>query len=457
MPTRSGTLTRSIAIDALTHILFRNQHSDNALDKLFNTHKDLRALDRAFIYEMVLGSLRWMSKMDWIMSHMIDRPFSSLDPRVANALRIGTYQIYYMNKVPPRAAVSETVEAIKKIGLKQAASFVNAVLRRVARKAEYFPKPDKDSKRLDYYAMHYAHPRWMLERWSRYIPRERLEFLMIGNNTHPKHTLRILKHNPLPTHDNNLLAYLLRHHGINSHWRPLQGVLQTEFLPSFTNCPAFSEGCYIVQDEGAQLTASLIQAKPHHTCLDACGALGGKAIYLWDEGLPPENLTVCDISERRLEKTKENFERVKLHGATLICSPAQTAFEESKKFDKIIIDAPCSSTGVIRRHPEIKWLRTYSEIEQSAQKQKELLNQLVKNLAPEGEIIYIVCSIELEETTEQIDNFLKQNPEFEKVPLMDRLHDYYKKYVTCNHELVILPGNQDEIDGFFAAVLKKKG
>ncbi|MCA2958868.1 MAG: 16S rRNA (cytosine(967)-C(5))-methyltransferase RsmB, partial [Silvanigrellales bacterium] len=150
MSTRHGTLTRALAIDALVHVLTRNMHADVALDRLFAHQPELRPLDRAFVFEIVYGSLRWLSKMDWIMGHMIDRPFASLDPRVLAALRVGTYQIFYMDRVPDRAAVSETVEAIKQVGAPNAASFVNAILRRVSRKAEYFPKPDKVKQQAEY-------------------------------------------------------------------------------------------------------------------------------------------------------------------------------------------------------------------------------------------------------------------------------------------------------------------
>lgn len=452
MSTRLGALTRAISIDALTHVLTRNSHADVALDRLFAHQKDLRPLDRAFIFEIVYGSLRWLSKIDWIIAHMIDRPFASLDPRVANAIRVGTYQIFYMDRVPDRAAVSETVEAVKKVGAPNAASFVNAVLRRVARKAEYFPKPDKTRQPADYFSMHNAHPKWMIERWMRTVPLERLEHLLAGNNQPPKHTLRILKSRAVPTGE-DVATSLLREQGIKSSYRPLPGALHLESLPSFPNSVAFTAGCFIVQDEAAQLATSLIQPTATDTIFDACAAPGGKAIHLWDEGAKPENLVLCDFSQKRLVMLNANLERVGFTGAQIVHGDA---VEKAKglTFSKVLLDAPCSSLGVIRRHPEIKWLRTPGDIENCVREQARLLAGLAPSVAPGGELIYIVCSHELEETSEQIKAFLQNHPAFRVVPLEGRIHDYYRKYVTRHDELLVLPGNTDDIDGFYAVVLK---
>ncbi len=212
MSTKIGTLTRAIAIDALTHILTRQVHTDVALEKLFLTYTQLRPLDKAFIYEIVFGSLRWLSKIDWIVGHMLKRPYSSLDPRVANALRVGAYQIYYMDRVPERAAVSETVEAIKQVGVPNAASFVNAILRRVAKKSEYFTKPDKEKLPLEYFPIQFAHPPWMVERWHKRLPQDKFEYLLINNNKPPKQSLKLIKRNPLPEPEVDFPTYLLKTH-----------------------------------------------------------------------------------------------------------------------------------------------------------------------------------------------------------------------------------------------------
>lgn len=454
MSTRSGSLTRAIAIDALTHVLTRNIHSDVALEKLFASHPNLRPLDRAFIYEMVFGSLRWLAKMDWIMSHMLDRPFSSLDPRVANALRIGTYQIYYMDRVPERAAVSETVEAIKQVGVPNAASLVNAILRRVAKKSEYFPKPDKVTQTVEYYSMHHSFPQWMIERWYKQLSLERFEYLLANNNRIPKNTLKLLTRNELPNGEKDLATYLLKSQSVESSWRPLPGALRLETLPKFDQCEAFKKGCYLVQDEAAQLASGLVQASDTDLCLDACAAPGGKSIYLWESGVSPENLTVCDFAQKRLRILRENFARVGLEGAQILHGDVVEQCA-GKQFHKILLDAPCSAMGVIRRHPEIKWLRTLNDIQNCALEQARLLEGLAKNVLVGGELIYIVCSFELEETTQQIQQFLEKHPEFEKQDISNRVHDFYKKYLTREHELLIYSGNPDDLDGFFGVVLKK--
>ncbi len=453
MSTRQGALTRAIAIDALTHVLTRRVHADMALDKLFAYHSDLRALDRAFIFEMVYGSLRWLSKMDWIMSHMMERSFASLDPRVANALRVGCYQIYYMDRVPDRAAVSETVEAIKIVGAGHTASFVNAILRRVARKGEYFEKPDKELATAEYYAMHCSHPQWMIERWLRVMTPERLEHLCQGNNSHPKHSIRIIQKNPLPDGE-ELPSFLLRNYGISSHGRPLRNCLHLESLPPFERCEAFKMGAFMVQDEAAQLVSSLVQAGPNDTVFDACAAPGMKAIYLWDEGVAPERLTVSDSSQKRIDVMAMNFERVGLSGCE-VCKGDAVEVSKGRSFSKVVLDAPCSSMGVIRRHPEIKWLRNINDILRNAEEQKRLLDGLASAVQSGGELVYMVCSNEIEETVKQTEQFLSTHPEFSIVHLSGRIHNYYRKYLTNCNEVLVFPGNSEEIDGFYAVVFRR--
>lgn len=455
MPKKSGALTRSIAIDALTHVLQRHQHADVALERLFKARPDLSAVDRAFVFEIVYGSLRWLFKMDWIMEHMINRPFSSLDPRVANALRIGTYQIYYMDRVPDRAAVAETVEAVKLVGAAPAASLVNAVLRRVARKAEYFQKPDKEKETTAYLAMHHSHPAWMVERWSRFIGHERLEHVLAAHNVPPLKTLRILRKRPVPGGD-DLATHLLKSFGIKSSHRPFKSALRVKEFPEFDKCEAFRAGSYIVQDESAQIAASLVNLESGQRVLDACAAPGGKAIAIWDQA--PEGVTfyLSDSARKRLATLEQNLGRIALDPAEmqLVHADATEAFPGTL-FHHIVLDAPCSAMGVISRHPEIKWHRVPQDIKNAAAEQKRLLEALAPRVLPGGELIYMVCSFEPEETTEQIEQFLQHHSEYVRVDLNGRIHDYYRKYLTTTGDLLILSGNPDQIDGFYACVLRK--
>ncbi|MEY2988320.1 MAG: hypothetical protein RJB13_1841 [Pseudomonadota bacterium] len=455
MSTRIGTLSRAIAIDALNHVMSRRQHADAVLEKLFKHHaQDLRPLDRAFIFEIVYGSLRWLWKMDWIMSHMVDRPFTSLDPRVLCALRVGAYQILYMDRVPDRAAVSETVEAVKKVGAGNAASFVNAVLRRLSRKAEYFTKPDKQTQQAEYLSVQFSHPQWMVERWLRHVQPERLEHLLSGNNKAPPIVLRRLRSRPL-SNEEDLATYLLRTQGITSEWLPLSSALRVNKLPDFQSCEAFQSGCYIVQDTAAQLAVQLVTVSDTARVLDACAAPGGKSIALWDRGLRPEGLTVADSSQRRLGTLQENFNRVGLTPSEVLIGDVVESVR-GKTFDTVLLDAPCTALGVIRRHPEIKWHRTLSDIEHCVAEQRRLLDGLASAVRPGGELAYIVCSTELEETSQQVRGFLERNKEFDLAPLESRIHDYYKKYLTKDNELLILPGNSDDLDGFYAVVFSKR-
>jgi 16S rRNA (cytosine967-C5)-methyltransferase len=458
MSTQTGTRTRTLAIDALVHVLTRNQHADSAMEKLFNTADKgtpLRPLDRAFVFEMVYGTLRWLGKIDWILGHMVSRPMASLDPRVVCALRVGTYQIFYMDRVPDRAAVSETVEAVKKMGAHQASSFVNAILRRVAKKAEYFPKPNKETETVDYLAMQFAHPKWMVERWISRMNQERLEHMLSAHNTPPLQSLRVVTRKmhdepePFPVR-------LLRESGVKASARPLPGCWRVESLPNFSQSGLFQEGKFFVQEEAAQVASSIIAPLKGDTVFDACSAPGGKSLHLWAEGLDPKNLTLCDSSAKRVTTLQQNLDRMGLLGARLLVGDLASV-APGEQFSKVVLDAPCSSFGVIRRHPEIKWLRTLGDVERCASEQRRLLEAASAKVAPNGELIYMVCSHETEETTANTSWFLQNFQHFEVAPLDGRIHDFYKKYVTAQNEFLVMPGNTDQLDGFYAVVFKKKG
>ncbi|MES2615256.1 MAG: RsmB/NOP family class I SAM-dependent RNA methyltransferase, partial [Bdellovibrionota bacterium] len=210
-----------------------------------------------------------------------------------------------------------------------------------------------------------------------------------------------------------------------------------------------------VQDEAAQLVASLVQPTIQDTVLDACAAPGGKSIHLWDAGVEPQNLTVCDSAQKRLKVLNENFARVGLKDVNILHGDVAEQCK-GKFYSKVLLDAPCSAMGVIRRHPEIKWLRTPADILNCAAEQARLLDSMAGCVASGGEMVYSVCSFETEETTQQVENFLRKHKEFEKISPMDRLHDFYKKYVTRQEELLIYAGNPDDLDGFFAVILRKK-
>jgi 16S rRNA (cytosine967-C5)-methyltransferase len=457
MSNRIGVVARVTAIDALSHVLVRHKRADQVLDEVFRKNPEFRPLDRAFIYQLVFGSLRWLAKMDWIMSHMMDRPFHSLDPRVANALRIGCYQIFYMDRVPDRAAVSETVEAVKNLGAAQAASFVNAILRRVARKADYFPKPDKDKRVVDYLAMHTAHPEWMIKRWLELMPQERLEYVLDAHNREPSKTLRILQKNS-PYDGEELHRQLLKRYGIHSSSRPLRQALHVDSYPPFESCELFKEGRFLVQDEAAQLAASLVHAAAGQTVFDACSAPGGKAVAIWDQSPAGVSYFLCESSKKRLPLLQETLQRSRMtetDQVALECGDAVEAFA-GKTFDRVVVDAPCSAMGTIGRNPEIKWLRTPADITRSCAEQKHLLDGLAPRVNPGGELIYMVCSFEPEESTRQIASFLETHPEFIAVDLSEHIHDYYRKYVDQRGNLLVYSGNQDDMDGFFASVLRKK-
>ena len=449
---KTSTTTRVIAIDALKNILQRRKHADEEIYSCFASHPHLTRLDRSFIHEMVYGSLRWLYKMDWIAAKLIDRPLNAVDPRVLNALRIGMYQIYYMDRVPDRAAVSETVEATKSMGVGHAASFVNGVLRNVARRTEYFKKPDKEKEPVAYYSMHYSYPPWLIERWNDHLPAKRLEFLLEKTNEVPQHFLKVFE-KKITTEE--LSYFFLKEYGIHCNPLPLEGCIQVSRLPDIAKCTYYQKGFYQIQSETSQLMASLVNKDHDGYLLDACASPGKKLLCLLDEGFDQDKVIAYEIYPKRAKILNDEIRRAGFKLGNPVVTADISKSDLNREFHNILLDAPCSSLGVIQRHPEMKWLKKPQDIEHYAQVQKEILEHLAPSVAIGGELLYTVCSFEPEETTEQIDLFLRNHTEFQRYNILERVHPYYQKYLKSNHEIIIYPGNTDSLDGFFGVVLKR--
>lgn len=451
------SLAREIAYDTFSEVMERKAHPEDVLERLYATHGDkLRRLDRNFIKEIVYGSLRWYSKMYWILQKTSSRDLAEVQQSVRTALVCGTYQIFYMDRVPDRAAVTESVEYVRKKGNHGACPFVNGILRQIARRAEYFAKPDKAKFPADYLSLQFAHPKWMVDRWLSRFKFEKLEVMLSSNNKPPPCAIRV---NTLKTPQSESLTLqqdMLRDEKTHSDRRPLRCCLHLREWPQLDADSWFGRGFYTVQDEAAQLVSYLVAPKEGETVVDACCGPGGKLTHLHELANAKAKLIGIERDDYQMERARETARRLGCEDAIhWVKADFLEWTPNGERVDKILLDAPCSAMGVLRRHPEGKWHKTPSIIPDLASAQARLLDKALEVLSPGGELVFAVCSFEPEETIHHLDRLAKRD-DIEIVSPVSRVPDYYKRYVTRDNILLIFAGNQDDMDGFGAFILRKK-
>ncbi len=398
----------------------------------------LPADQRGFTQALCYGTLRWGLRLDAIAGELVEKPLRSRDRDVHFLLLVGLYQLIHLD-TPPHAAVSETVAAADRLGKGWARGLLNGVLRRFLReRATIEATVDRDD------AAALAHPPWLLEELRAAWPGEWCA-IAEANNAHPPMTLRV---NRLRS---SREAYLeaLRAAGIAAaptRYAP-DGVQLVEPV-GVERLPGFAEGACSVQDEAAQLAALLLDPAPSERVLDACAAPGGKTGHLL-EIAPDAEVVALDRDPERLERVRENLDRLGVRATVLAGDAAEPAgWWDGRPFDRILLDAPCSATGVIRRHPDIKLLRRREDIDVLAAEQARLLRALWPLLRAGGLLVYATCSILPQENARQITTFLSERDDARVVGP----NTEWGRAAETGRQ--ILPG-EDAMDGFYFAALIK--
>ncbi len=381
---------RSLAFEVLRLV----EGGGYAADLLYHRGAALEARDAALASELVMGVLRRQNQLDYLLEHFSGRPAARLDPEVRIALRLGLYQLRHLDRVPAHAAVSESVEAVKQAGKGSAAGLVNAVLRKVH--GEPIPFPDR--------ATELAHPAWLLERWERHYGQEAAAGIALANLATPETYVRV----PVG-YDSSLVR--LEATEVGGCFRLLEG----------------HPGGLRVQDISSQMIVPLLEPAPGQTFLDVCAAPGNKTAQAVEAGV---RAVACDRHFSRLSGLRS----LPCH---LVVADATRALPFRRRFDRILVDAPCSGTGTLARNPEIKWRLQPSDLADLHARQVALLANALQLLAPGGRLVYSTCSLEPEENEAVVAEALGGTG----IPacVLDR---YWRR----------LPG-RDRGDGFFAAVI----
>ena len=447
------SLVREVALDAFVEVMDHRRRPEDAVAYLYDRHaKNIKRIDKNFVKELLYGSLRWYAKMFWILQNTASRDLTKLSPQVRSALVLGTYQIYYMDRVPDRAAVNESVEYVRKKGQASACSFVNGILRQIARRAEYFAKPDKNKDPVGYIALQYAHPKWMIARWLSQFNYDKVEELAAANNKPPPVFVRVNTQKGIPTYQ--LQSMLLKKEHLHSERRPLRCSLKLKNFPELGEDSLFSGGHYTIQDEAAQLVSFLINPQRKEKIFDLCCGPGGKLSHIYELAGGEALITGIDKNETSLRLAQQTMKRLG-HEGVKFAQHDILKWDNTEQVDKILLDAPCSGLGILRRHPEGKWHKKSAIIRELTTLQKQLIMQAVAWLKQGGELVYSVCSFEVEESNGILDYVKEELGErMTVVSPVSRLPDYYKRYVTRKNILQIYPGNNDLIDGFSAFVIR---
>lgn len=394
--------------------------------------------DRGFVQAVCYGVCRWFFQLDHICKNLLEKPLKSKDNDVYALLLVGLYQLIDMH-VPPHAAVDETVSAVKDLRKIWAKGLVNKILREFLRK-------EADLKKVELMPeeAHFSHPDWIIEKLKEAYPHQ-WQSILVANNEHPPFSLRVNQTKISPEKYLDELSAL----GIKADLiQETHSGIQLQEPMNVKELPGFVEGVVSVQDGAAQLAASLLSLEPAQLVLDACAAPGGKTSHML-EWQPTLVCVAIDHDPKRLALVQENLQRLKLKARCLVADVADVqVWWDGQLFDRILLDAPCSGSGVIRRHPDIKLLRRATDITQLAETQLRLLNTLWHVLKPGGLLLYSTCSLFPEENEHVVERFmqLKEDAQEEKMDLSFGLDRPVGKQ--------ILPG-QHGMDGFYYARLKK--
>lgn len=404
------------------------------LDNLFK-NSYFSPVNKSLITELVYGITRYKKRLDYVIAQIMEQKnptlnYKSLNPEIKTALKIGAYQLLFLNKIPDYAAVNESVKLAKKIKQKK---LINSILRKIAATKNNlsFPK-----EQLKFLSVFYSHPEWLVKRWCKNFGLAKTTGICQVNNTIPPLTLRVnILKNSLASFCEQLSSEKIK---IISTQKNLATVTVKK-LNSLENLSAFQNGLFYIQDETAVKIGKLLSPKPGNIVLDLCAGPGGKTTHLAELMENKGKIIALDVSSQKIKLLKDNLKRLSITMVEYFVYNGNSPdkFLQNIKFDKILIDAPCSNTGVFRRRIEARWHLSERKIRKLSKLQNELLEKSVPYLKPKGTLVYSTCSIEQEENEQVIRRFLQKHQDFK-----------------LETELFVLP-QKEAPDGGYAAKLQK--
>jgi 16S rRNA (cytosine967-C5)-methyltransferase len=435
---------RAAAFDILLRIHKQDAYASELLHS--SQYKKLSSADHGLMTELVMGVLRWQSVLDDAISQASSQKIQKLDPEVLTALRLAEYQFRWLERIPARAAIHESVELVKRARKRSAAPFVNAVLRKLSLKGQ--PPFASEAGQPRELALRYAHPEWLVERWNKEFGTETTRMICRQDQEVPPTTIRLRDQDAgkqLAAEGIRLSPGLL----LRSAGRVESG--------DVTGTQVFRDGGVAIQDEASQLVATLVGHGSR--MLDCCAAPGGKTSILADRN-PKADIIAVELHAHRARLLRKLVRAETV--SVLVADARQLPF--SRDFDRVLADVPCSGTGTLARNPEIKWRLKPEDLQDLQAKQIAILNSAMSRVAPGGKLVYSTCSLEPEENLEVVEQALTRNKSFRLFDCRQELQRSQEKgeLVWKNLDSLIsgpylrtIPGVHP-CDGFFAAILQRK-
>ena len=441
---------REAALKALIRVERDRAYLNFALKPLLS---ELPPRERALAHQIAGGTVQRLNTLDWVLGLLLKHRLSALTPWIRNILRLSAYQLLYLERIPAYAAVDEAVQLARRYGHRGVAGLVNAVLRRLARRGTDLPWPGKETAPAAYLSLRYSMPIWLAQRRLARYGLDEAEALCRADNENTPISLRPNRLRISPEE----LAQKLAAEGVTVlPGGPVHGMLRIKTEQALEQLPSFQEGYFTVQGDSSALVAPNLDPQPGEEILDLCSAPGGKTTHLAELMGDRGRVNAVDIHPQRLQLVERAARRLGLSSIRLILDDGRAINRKQlPPQQRILVDAPCSGLGVIRRLPEIKWRRCEADLPVLQRQQLALLETAAALLAPGGRLLYSVCSNEIEETAAVVEKFSDSHPSFRRedhfVAVPDQLHA-----ATSDGCLELLP-HRHGMDGFYMAIWRRPG
>lgn len=446
------TGAREATLLILKEVEEKGAYLNLALNRVLARHS-FTPFERSLLTELVYGIIQRLETLDWAISLYSNRPLDQFTPWIRNILRMGAYQLLYLERIPEAAAVDEAVKLAHRYGHKGVAGLVNAVLREIGRKKNELPWPSRAKEPALYLSLYYAYPLWMVQRWIKNIGFEAAEARCAAGNRRPPLTIRT---NTLRVSRNELQEVLQGEGTKTRECRYAPVGLYLDLADRLVALKSFQRGLFQVQGESSMLAATLLNPQPGEAVLDLCSAPGGKTTHLAALMKNRGRIIAADLYPHRLKLVQtacehqgvQIVETENIDGRSL--PPQWQGF-----FQRVLLDAPCSGLGVIRRKGDLKWRRRPEDIASLSLLQRQLLRSAFQALDSGGVLLYSACTTEPEETTGVIDGFLAEEPLAQLAPLSPFLPQELSTDEKTTGQITLCPVQHD-LDGFFLARIRKK-
>lgn len=440
---RRGVTSRDVALEVLRRVEVNSSYADLALEDILRG-AELDARDRRLATELTFGCIRWRKRIDYVLDKFLKGSVSKLDPHTRNILRLGAYQLLFLDRIPDYAAISEAVKQSKRFGSRGCPSLVNGVLRSMAERGSDVVFPGLKQRAVEYISTFYSHPEWLVRRWVARYGVDGVERLCEANNSV---ALLSIRANLMKTTREELMKRLERENVSSQPGKYSNSSLSITLRESLTSLQAYRDGLFQVQDESSTLISELLDPKPGETIVDLCSGPGGKATNIAELMNDEGSVVAVDVRRSRLKFVLDNARRLGLNIIMGVVADGRTF--KTRGADRVIVDAPCSGLGVLRRRADLRWRMSEKEIGNLSRLQLALLLNTADSVRTGGVLVYSTCTIEPEENELVVLKFLELRDDYR----LENAGDFVCADLVDEKGFYHILPSRDGLDGAFAARL----